>query len=170
MHPPDAPLPGATLLDEMLEDMLRRRYLVVDGQGRISRWSAGAESLLGWREEEVMGRSAFGQPLAWAGEGVDLWKSYFDAPQAARPPARANLQMLCRGGWGLSVEITAVPVPLVLGYEFTMLVADLAVGGPGSQSAERMSQVHPLAADAIASALSEDGAALDSVAGLLVSL
>jgi PAS domain S-box-containing protein len=170
MHPPDALPPGATPLEGMLEDMLRRRYLVVDGQGRISRWSVGAESLLGWREEEVVGRSAFGQPLAWAGEGVELWRTYFDAPQAGRPPARAHLQMLCRGGWGLSVEMTAVPVPLVLGYEFTMLVADLAVGGPGSQSQERLAQVHPLAADAIASALNEDAPIGDSVAGLLVSL
>jgi len=72
MNPPDAPSSGATLLDAMVEDMLQRRYLVVDGQGRISRWSAGAEKLLGWREQEVVGRSAFAQPLAWAGEGIDL--------------------------------------------------------------------------------------------------
>ena len=110
MHPPDAPSSGATLLDGMLEDMLHRRYLVVDGQGRISRWSAGAERLLGWREEEVAGRSAFGQPLAWAGEGLELWKRYFESPQAAPPPARASLMMLCRGGWGLVVEMKAVPV------------------------------------------------------------
>src|SRR5215471_15129428 len=127
MIPPNAPPPGATCLDQMLEDMLRRRYLVVDGQGRISRWSAGAEQLLGWQEQEVVGRSAFGQPLAWAGDGLALWQSYFDASQQRRPPTSANLMMLCRGGWGLSVEMTAVPVPLVLGYEFTMLVADLAV-------------------------------------------
>jgi PAS domain S-box-containing protein len=170
MHPPDAPRPGATLLDGMLEDMLQSRYLVVDGRGRISRWSAGAERLLGWREDEVAGRSAFAQPLAWAGEGVELWKRYLDAPQSGRPPARASLTMLCRGGWGLAVEMTAVPVPLVLGYEFTMLVADLAVGGPGSQSEDRLMQLHPLAADAIASALREDAPAVDSVAGLLVTL
>lgn len=170
MHPPDAPSSGATLLDGMLEDMLHRRYLVVDGQGRISRWSAGAERLLGWREEEVAGRSAFSQPLAWAGEGLELWKRYFESPQSAPPPARASLMMLCRGGWGLAVEMTAVPVPLVLGYEFTMLVADLAVGGPGSQSEERLIKVHPLAADAIAAALRDDAAALDSVAGMLVTL
>ena len=169
MHPPDAPSSGATLLDAMLEDMLERRYLVVDGQGRISRWSAGAERLLGWREEEVVGRSAFAQPLAWAGEGVDLWKIYFAAPQKARPPTRANVIMLCRGGWGLSVEMIAVPVPLVLGYEFTMLVADLAVGGPGSQSAEQLAQVHPLASDAIVAALRDNADAIDSVAGLLVA-
>jgi PAS domain S-box-containing protein len=170
MHPPDAPRSGATLLDGMLEDMLQSRYLVVDGHGRISRWSAGAERLLGWREEEVAGRSAFAQPLAWAGEGMELWKSYLDAPQSGRPPARASLMMLCRGGWGLAVEMTAVPVPLVLGYEFTMLVADLAVGGPGSQSGDRLMQVHPLAADAIASALRDDAPAVESVAGLLVTL
>src|SRR5437763_12231038 len=170
MHPPDAPSSGATLLDLMVEDMLERRYLVVDGQGRISRWSAGAEHLLGWREEEVVGRSAFSQPLAWAGDGVELWTSYLAAPQNARPPMHASLMMLCRGGWGLVVDMKAVPVPLVLGYEFTMLVADLAVGGPGSQSEERLIHVHPLAADAIAAALRDDAAALDSVAGMLVTL
>src|SRR5204862_4767137 len=50
------------------------------------------------------------------------------------------------------------------------LVADLAVGGPGSQSAEKRAQVHPLAADAIAAARQEDASALDSVAGLLVTI
>ncbi len=170
MNPPDAPPPGATILDGMLEDMLERRYLVVDGHGRVSRWSAGAERLLGWREEEVTGRSAFSQPLVWAGEGIEPWKTYFESGQTGRPPAHTSLMMLCRGGWGLAVEMTAVPVPLVLGYEFTMLVADLAVGGPGSQSPEQLAQVHPLAADAIASALHEDASAPDSVAGLLLTL
>lgn len=170
MHPPDAPPPGAALLEAMLEDMLRRRYLVVDGQGRISRWSSGAETLLGWREQEVVGRSAFGQPLAWAGDGVALWRGYFEAVQGVRPPARANLMMLCRGGWGLTVEMIAVPVPLVLGYEFTMLVADLAVGGPGFDNAEQVAQMHPLAADAIAAALRDDSPPADAVAGLLVTL
>ena len=118
----------------------------------------------------MAGRSAFGQPLAWAGEGVDLWRAYFESTQADRPPARVNLMMLCRGGWGLCVEMIAVPVPLVLGYEFTMLVADLAVGGPGSQSTEQLAQVHPLAADAIAAALRDDAPGMDSVAGLLVTL
>src|SRR5438045_3773859 len=170
MHPPDAPSSGATLLDGMLECMLHRRYRVVDGQGRISRWSAGAERLLGWREEEVAGRSAFAQPLAWAGEGLELGKRYFESPQSAPPPARASLLMLCRGGWGLSVEITAVPVPLVLGYEFTMLVADLAVGGPCFDSVEQLAEMHPLAFDAIASALDEASPPVDAVAGLLVTL
>jgi PAS domain S-box-containing protein len=154
----------------MLEDMLRRRYLVVDGQGRISRWSSGAEALLGWREQEVVGRSAFGQPLAWAGDGVALWRGYFEAVQSVRPPARASLMMLCRGGWGLTVEMIAVPVPLVLGYEFTMLVADLAVGGQGFDNAEQVAQMHPLAADAIAAALRDDSPPADAVAGLLVTM
>jgi len=170
MHPPDAPPPGAALLEAMLEDMLRRRYLVVDGQGRISRWSSGAEALLGWREQEVVGRSAFGQPLAWAGDGVALWRGYFEAVKGVRPPARASLMMLCRGGWGLTVEMIAVPVPLVLGYEFTMLVADLAVGGPGFDNAEQVAQMHPLAADAIAAALRDDSPPADAVAGLLVTM
>src|SRR5690349_4036893 len=165
MHPPDAPPPGATLLEEMLEDLLRRRYLVADGQGRISRWSSGAEQLLGWQEQEVVGRSAFGQPLAWAGDGLALWKAYFDAAQGARPPEQANLMMLCRGGWGLAVEMTAVPVPLVLGYEFTMLVADLAVGGPGFDNPEQLAQLHPLASDAIASALDVESPPVDAMAG-----
>jgi len=168
MPPPDAPKSGVDPLAAMLDDLLERRYFVADGQGRVSRWSGGGEDLFGWREEEVAGRSAFAPPLAWAGEGVERWKAYFERPQGVRPPAHAAMTMLCRAGHGQPVEMCAVPVPLVLGYEFTMLVADLAVGGPGSQSQERLRQVHSLATDAIAAALREDAEPVDSVAGLLV--
>jgi len=124
MHPPDAPTSGVDPLAAMLDDLLERRYLVADGQGRVSRWSGGGEDLFGWREEEVAGRSAFAPPLAWAGDGVEEWKAYFERPQGVRPPAHAAMTMLCRAGEGQPIEMTAVPVPLVLGYEFTMLVAD----------------------------------------------
>jgi PAS fold len=160
---------GAGLFDEVLVDLLERRYLVLDARGRVSRWSSEAERLLGWREEEVSGRCAIAPPLAWGGDGLAAWQSHLESPRDNEPPLRSGLVMLCRDAAGLPVETIAVPVPLRLGFEFTMLVGDLAIGGPGSHSVERLVQVHKLATDAIAIALSEESTDSDPVAGLLIT-
>ncbi|HEX4761031.1 MAG TPA: hypothetical protein VH256_09535, partial [Thermoleophilaceae bacterium] len=138
------------LFDEMLADLLERRYIVMDQHGRISRWGAGAETSLGWREEEVSSRCGVSSPLAWCGDGLGDWTTHLQAPRESTPPLRSPLTMLCRDGSGLPIDAIAVQVPLRLGFEFTMLVGDLAVGGPGSLSTERMGQAHRLATDAIA--------------------
>lgn len=161
---------GATgLFDEVLVDLLGRRYLVLDARGRVSRWSSEAERLLGWREEEVSGRCAIAPPLTWGGEGLAAWQRHLESPRDNEPPLRSGLVMLCRDSSGLPLETIAVPVPLRLGFEFTMLVGDLAVGGPGSHSVERLSKVHKLAVDAIGAALSEGPSPQDPVAGLLIT-
>src|SRR5919201_3745202 len=64
---------GVGLFDEVLVDLLGRRYLVLDARGRVSRWSSEAERMLGWREEEVSGRCAIAPPLTWGGEGLAAW-------------------------------------------------------------------------------------------------
>lgn len=160
---------GAGLFDEVLVDLLGRRYIVLDARGRVSRWSSEAEQLLGWREEEVSGRCAIAPPLTWGGEGLAAWQRHLESPRDNHPPLRSGLVMLCRDSSGLPLETIAVPVPLRLGFEFTMLVGDLAIGGPGSHSVERLEQVHKLAVDAIKVALSDEPSSQDPVAGLLIT-
>lgn len=150
----------------VLGDLLEGRYFVVDARGHITRWSAGAEASLGWTPNEIAGRSAFEPPFAWSGPDGERWRDYLE-DTGPLPPPQASVSLLCRDGGELPATVAIVPVPLRLGYEFTVLVGDLAGAGKGSKGLDALVETHPDATGAIADALGGDWP--EQLAGMLIA-
>ncbi|GGT83704.1 SpoIIE family protein phosphatase [Actinomadura citrea] len=75
---------------------------VVDEQGLVAAWSPGAQRLLGYTAEEVMGRPA-SRLLAAASPSPDLWRSPRPAPWSGKVP------LWHRDGGRVTVELLAYP-------------------------------------------------------------
>jgi PAS domain S-box-containing protein len=43
----------------LIDEVQDYAIFLVDLEGRVVSWNAGAERLLGWTEEEILGRSSF---------------------------------------------------------------------------------------------------------------
>src|SRR5947209_3216277 len=58
--PGPAPEPGLGGIEEqyhiLMECVADHALLLLDPEGRVAAWNAGAERLLGYREEEILGR------------------------------------------------------------------------------------------------------------------
>ena len=150
------------------DDLLDGRWFVLDSLGRVSRWSEQAQAVFGWAEDEVTGRSAFVPPLSWSGAATEEWRLRLEAGEPL-PMRSASVTVLHRDALELPTDLTIVPVPLALGFEFTALMGDLADRRRGSRGSDELVAAHPAAAAAIDDALRDPGSWPATLAGLLVT-
>jgi PAS domain S-box-containing protein len=99
--------PRRTVSDRAVIDALPRAVIVFDLEGRVLRWSGGAERLLGWAESEVVGRTVI-ELLVPPGDQRDARKA-FEASRAGRT-VRDERTLLHRSGRSLRVRTRTVPV------------------------------------------------------------
>jgi PAS domain S-box-containing protein len=152
---------GGTATPEALEELLRQlvdaRFVLMDREGSITRWSGPAEELFGWQAAGMIG-----QPLR---ETLDL--------ADALPEDGGHLQTTSRrkDGTVLEVALTLVPVGMSQSLEFNGFLEALEIVHPQGNALRQLQQSHRSVVDRIGAALG--GAASlgsdDNAAGTIVA-
>src|SRR4051794_4820653 len=101
-------------LDILLKQIISGFFLLTDGQGAVSKWSAPAELLFGLEAGEALGHGFFEKLLdpAVSAEAV-AWRSFLE--QGDAPTSRAQVEVNARHaitGRTFPMEVVFVPVKL----------------------------------------------------------
>jgi PAS domain S-box-containing protein len=105
-----------------------RAVIVTTVEGTILAWSAGAEALYGWREEEVLGRQVLGVTPTNLSMGVG---ARIMSQLQAGVPWRGSFAVQSRSGEQMVVDVLDVPVRGERG-ELIGIVGVSRRAGPGT--------------------------------------
>jgi diguanylate cyclase (GGDEF)-like protein/PAS domain S-box-containing protein len=117
--------------DRQLRDMLDAAldaHVVMDSRGRITGWNAPAETMFGWRREEVLGKELAETliPLALREghrKGLSHYLKTGDGPILKR---RVELEALRKNGVTFPVELTVAPIGTSEGPAFSAFLRDIS--------------------------------------------
>ena len=117
--------------DRQLRDMLDAAldaHVVMDAQGRITRWNAQAEAMFGWRHDEIVGKVLADTlvPPEFRDahrKGLAHYLKTGDGPILGR---RVELQALRKNGITFPVELTVTPVGTADGPAFSAFLRDIS--------------------------------------------
>jgi diguanylate cyclase (GGDEF)-like protein/PAS domain S-box-containing protein len=117
--------------DRQLRDMLDAAldaHVVMDARGRITRWNAQAETMFGWRRDEVVGKELADTlipPALRDAHRVALghYLKTGDGPILNR---RVELEAMRKNGIAFPVELTVTPIGTAEGPAFSAFLRDIS--------------------------------------------
>jgi diguanylate cyclase (GGDEF)-like protein/PAS domain S-box-containing protein len=121
----------ADATDRQLRDMLDAAldaHVVMDAEGRITRWNAQAEAMFGWRHDEIVGKelatTLIPPELREAHrKGLAHYLKTGDGPILRR---RVEVEALRKNGISFPVEITVAPIGTTEGPAFSAFLRDIS--------------------------------------------
>ncbi len=100
-------------------------FVQIDAQGTILDWNTQAENLLGWRRDEALGKDAFdlmGRPGGPLKTGLE---TFLASPDPVVRQPRRELQVRCRDGTEITVELSIAALKTRDGFVFNAFIRDL---------------------------------------------
>jgi PAS domain-containing protein len=187
LHDPEPPITSAfppppaashaaapDAFDELLASLVGGWFVLVDGSGRISKWSEPAELLFGRPPAEALGAHFFRAVCAGPmDEAAARWRGWLDGG----PHPGASGVARVRGRHAptaatVPLQLVFVPVSIEDGFDFSLFLEDLASAPPAGRLLLRMHRHHPVVVAALRAALDEDPTGWDGTrtAGTLIAI
>jgi diguanylate cyclase (GGDEF)-like protein/PAS domain S-box-containing protein len=117
--------------DRQLRDMLDAAldaHVVMDADGRITRWNAQAEAMFGWRHDEIVGKPLADTIVPPAMRdahrtGLANYLATGDGPILGR---RVELEAMRKNGITFPIELTVAPIRTAEGPAFSAFMQDIS--------------------------------------------
>jgi len=126
---------GKQRIDTILETV-QDAFVAIDMQGRLVDWNAAAETMLGWRRDEVLGRDAAGLvvPARFRDHSLAALRHFRETGRLAILGQRVERVLRRRDGSEIEVEMTAAIAGTPEGPFFSIFAHDIS----GRKQVERM--------------------------------
>src|SRR3954454_7987497 len=145
-------------LDQLLRQIITGFFVLTDGQGALSKWSAPAELLFDLPAEDALGQPFFGRLVDSSdlAATADQWRQFVETGEVPGSRGRVELAANRPGGGRFPMETVFVPVKLDEGFDFSLFLEDLSFELPVDMMLLRMRQQHPVVVTALRQALADE--------------